>query len=121
MKRRRAAVLDIGLPASRGRACRRIMATPMSALAAAPAYKFSVEDSIYIDKTPSAGRRPGAAAVLIAQCTALGKRQMVAVIGRFGPNAVDPAPCFVRLRDGGTLKSIGFKFGRWLDTRADAA
>ena len=47
-----------------------------------PAYKFSVEDSIYIDKD-AVGQGVGKALlpVLIEQCTALGKKQMVAVIG----------------------------------------
>ena len=66
-----------------------------------PAYKFSVEDSIYIDKD-AVGQGVGKALLpaLIEQCTALGKRQMVAVIGDFGADAVDPAPRLVRLRDG---------------------
>ena len=50
-----------------------------------PAYKFSVEDSIYIDKD-AVGQGVGKALLpaLIEQCAALGKKQMVAVIGGRG-------------------------------------
>jgi phosphinothricin acetyltransferase len=47
-----------------------------------PACKFSVEDSIYVDRD-AVGRGVGKALLpmLIDRCTELGKRQMVAVIG----------------------------------------
>ena len=82
-----------------------------------PAYTFSVEDSIYIDKD-AVGQGVGKALlpVLIDQCTALGKRQMVAVIGDSAqtPSIRLHASCGFEMV--GTLKSIGFKFGRWLDS-----
>ena len=82
-----------------------------------PAYNFSVEDSIYIDKD-AVGQGVGKALlpVLIEQCTALGKRQMVAVIGDSAqtPSIRLHASCGFEMV--GTLKSIGFKFGRWLDS-----
>ena len=54
--------------------------------------------------------------MLIEQCTALGKRQMVAVIGNSAqtPSIRLHASCGFEMV--GTLKSIGFKFGRWLDS-----
>ena len=54
--------------------------------------------------------------VLIDQCTALGKRQMVAVIGDSAqtPSIRLHASCGFEMV--GTLKNIGFKFGRWLDS-----
>ncbi len=118
MARRRAAVLDIGLPylvAERGG---RIVGYAYAGnWRPRPAYRFSVEDSIYIDKD-AVGQGVGKALLpaLIEQCTALGKRQMVAVIG---DSAQTPS---IRLHASygfemvGTLKNIGFKFGRWLDS-----
>lgn len=80
------------------------------------AYRYTVEDSIYI--APDAmGRGLGRRllAELIGQCTALGFRQMVAVVG-------DSDNCrSIRLherlgfRRTGTFTAVGFKFGRWLD------
>ena len=80
------------------------------------AYRFTVEDSIYIDQT-EAGRGLGRAllAALLDRCTELGYRQMVAVIG-----GSDTWPS-IRLHAGlgftraGVLRAVGFKFGRWVD------
>ena len=83
MKRRRAAVLDIGLPHLVAEREGRVMGYAYAGKwRPRPAYKFSVEDSIYIDKD-AVGQGVGKALLpaLIEQCTALGKRQMVAVIG----------------------------------------
>jgi len=80
------------------------------------AYRFLVEDSIYL--APEArGRGAGKLllAELIRRCTALGFRQMVAVIGGAHPAsvAVHRAAGF---EHGGLMKGTGFKHGRWLDT-----
>jgi L-amino acid N-acyltransferase YncA len=80
------------------------------------AYRFTVEDSIYINQT-EAGRGLGRAllATLLDRCTELGYRQMVAVIG-----AGDTWPS-IRLHaalgftQAGVLPAVGFKFGRWVD------
>ena len=54
-------------------------------------------------------------AELLARCTALGYRQMIAVIG------MGESPASLRLheslgfRQAGTLAAVGFKFGRWID------
>jgi phosphinothricin acetyltransferase len=81
------------------------------------AYRFTVEDSIYLD--PGAlGQGIGKAllAVLIERCTAAGKRQMLAVIG----DSANAASVAVHRRLGftmiGTIQAAGFKFGRWVDT-----
>ena len=80
------------------------------------AYRYTVEDSVYV--APDAvGRGVGKALVsrLIADCEALGLRQMIAVIGdsaNAGSIAVHRSlgfqPC-------GTLPAVGFKAGKWLD------
>lgn len=83
-----------------------------------PAYRFIVEDSIYV--APDAkGKGIGRALLvaLIGQATSLGFRQMVAVIGDGHPGSAS-----VRLHaslgfsDAGTLAGTGYKHGRWLDT-----
>lgn len=82
-----------------------------------PAYRFTVENSVYL--SPASHRRGiGLALVteLIAQCEARGYRQMIAVIG----DTANAASIGVHARAGfemiGTHPSVGFKFGRWLDT-----
>jgi phosphinothricin acetyltransferase len=118
MKRRRAAVLDLGLPHLVAERAGHVLGYAYAGnWRPRPAYKFSVEDSIYIDKD-AVGQGVGKALlpVLIEQCTTLGKRQMVAVIGDSAqtPSIRLHAACGFEMV--GTLKSIGFKFGRWLDS-----
>lgn len=80
-------------------------------------YRFSLEDSIYID-AGEVGRGIGRALLgrLLERSTELGYRQMVAVIG--GTETV----ASIRLHQGlgfthvGVLSGIGFKFGRWVDS-----
>jgi L-amino acid N-acyltransferase YncA len=84
---------------------------------ARPAYKWSVEDSIYI--APEFHRRGIGAlllARLVADSEARGFRQMIAVIGDSAQTAsiaVHSAAGFDLI---GTLRSVGFKHGKWLDT-----
>jgi phosphinothricin acetyltransferase len=82
-----------------------------------PAYRFTVEDSIYIDRV-HAGRGAGDTllAALIVGCEACGCRQMIAVIGdsaNHGSIALHAACGFARA---GLLPAVGFKFGRWVDS-----
>jgi L-amino acid N-acyltransferase YncA len=81
------------------------------------AYRFTLEDSIYIDAA-QVGRGIGRALLepLLVASAELGYRQMVAVIG--GSDTVPSirlheALGFVRT---GVLSAVGFKFGRWVDT-----
>jgi phosphinothricin acetyltransferase len=81
-----------------------------------PAYRFSVEDSIYLHPDAQ-GRGIGKVllAELLARCQAAGARQMLAVIGdsaNLGSIRVHRA---VGFEPSGTLRSVGWKFGRWLD------
>ena len=84
---------------------------------ARPAYKWSVEDSIYV--APQFHRRGIGAlllARLIAQSETLGFRQMIAVIGdsaQISSIAVHERAGFTPI---GTIRSVGFKHGKWLDT-----
>ena len=118
MMKRRAAVLDLGLPHLVAEREGRVLGYAYAGnWRPRPAYKFSVEDSIYIDHE-AVGQGVGKALlpVLIEQCTRLGKRQMVAVIGDSAqtPSIRLHASCGFEMV--GTIKNIGFKFNRWLDS-----
>ena len=81
-----------------------------------PAYRFSVEDSIYLAPV-AAGKGLGRAllAELLARLQAGGVRKVMAVIGdsaNAGSIGVHAALGFDRV---GVVKSCGWKFDRWLD------
>ncbi|MCW5770644.1 MAG: N-acetyltransferase [Rhodospirillaceae bacterium] len=81
------------------------------------AYRFTVENSIYVD--PAAARRGvgrGLLGELIRHCTALGFRQMVAVIGDSQNTASIRLHEAMGFRHAGRLVSVGRKKGRWLDS-----
>jgi L-amino acid N-acyltransferase YncA len=80
------------------------------------AYRFTVEDSIYV-REDVRGQGVGKALVsrLIVLATLAGLRQMIAVIGdseNVGSIGVHASLGFQRA---GTLRAVGWKFGRWLD------
>ncbi|WP_454852465.1 N-acetyltransferase family protein [Rhizobium binxianense] len=87
-----------------------------SAFRTRPAYRWLVEDSIYL-ASQARGKGIGRAllAELMSRCEALGFRQMVAVIGGASPAsiALHRAAGFAET---GLLKGTGYKHGRWLDT-----
>lgn len=82
-----------------------------------PAYCHTVENSVYIaDWAQRRGIGRALMNALIAACEAAGKRQMIAVIGDSGNMAsiaLHRAAGFLHI---GTLKNVGFKHGRWLDS-----
>jgi L-amino acid N-acyltransferase YncA len=82
-----------------------------------PAYRFTVENSVYLQ--PTIHRRGIGLQLLqqlIFECEARGYRQMIAVIG----DSANAASIGVHSRCDfqmiGTHPNVGFKFGRWLDT-----
>ena len=84
---------------------------------ARPAYRWSVEDSIYI--APEFHRQGIGSALLtrlVAESEARSFRQMIAVIG----DSAQAPSIAVHARAGfahiGILRAVGFKHGRWLDT-----
>jgi phosphinothricin acetyltransferase len=84
---------------------------------ARPAYRFTVENSIYI--APEMHRRGiGRAllAALIEASTARGFRLMIAVIGDSAQAASIGVHKALGFADAGVFKNVGYKFGRWLDT-----
>ena len=82
-----------------------------------PAYRFTLEDSVYVHPE-MAGRGAGRAllARLVERCEAIGCRQLVAVIGDSGNAASIGLHSALGFRLVGTLASIGFKHGRWVDS-----
>ena len=80
------------------------------------AYRFTAEDSIYVHHE-YARRGIGSAllAALVERCEALGCRQMIAVISDTDGGSI-PLHTRFGFRPAGELKSVGFKFGRWIDT-----
>ena len=82
-----------------------------------PAYAATVENSVYIHPD-SVGQGIGKAllAQLIEECEALGLREMVAVIGDSANVASQRLHSSLGFTMVGTLRNVGFKFGKWLDT-----
>jgi phosphinothricin acetyltransferase len=82
-----------------------------------PAYRFTVENSIYLK--PTIHRRGIGLQLmqhLLRECEARGYRQMIAVIG----DSANAGSISVHAKCGfqmiGTHPNVGLKFGRWLDT-----
>lgn len=82
-----------------------------------PAYRNTVEDSIYVAEEAK-GRGLGRLllAALIEETTRLGFRQMIAVIGDGANAASIGLHGALGFRSVGVLASVGFKHGRWLDS-----
>jgi L-amino acid N-acyltransferase YncA len=81
------------------------------------AYRYALEDSVYV-RHDMHGRGVGRALLdeLLRRCEAAGYRQVIAVIGDSAHAAsinLHAAAGFLRV---GTLRSVGFKFGRWVDS-----
>ncbi|MER2509599.1 MAG: N-acetyltransferase family protein [Amaricoccus sp.] len=118
MARRHAAVTGRGLPwlvaEAGGRLLGYAYAGPFHARSA---YRFTLEDSVYLDPAAT-GRGLGTRLLdrLIVETTALGARQMVAVIGDSGNAASIALHARADFAHIGTSRSVGLKFGRWIDT-----
>ena len=82
-----------------------------------PAYRFALEDSVYIHKD-FAGRGVGRMLLdaLIESCEKTGCRQLIAVIGDSDNAASIKLHAACGFKCTGTLKAVGFKFGRWVDS-----
>ena len=82
-----------------------------------PAYRHSVEDSVYVAR--SAQRRGVGRALLhslIRACTEREFRQMVAIIGDSSQTASIGLHRAMGFEMVGTLRNVGYKHGRWLDS-----
>jgi phosphinothricin acetyltransferase len=82
-----------------------------------PAYRFTVENSVYLAPDMQ-GKGIGRALLsrLVDECTAKGFRLMIAIIG----DSAQYASIALHRRQGftfcGTIHSVGYKFDRWLDS-----
>jgi L-amino acid N-acyltransferase YncA len=81
------------------------------------AYRYALEDSVYV-RPDVQGRGVGGAllAELIRRCETAGYRQLVAIIGdsaHAASIALHASQGFLRV---GTLRSVGYKLGRWVDS-----
>jgi phosphinothricin acetyltransferase len=115
---RRKKILDLGLPylvASWGSEV--FGYCYAGAYHARPAYRHTLEDSVYV-ANGLGGRGVGAVLLgeLISRCESGPWRQMIAIIG----DSANAASVALHRRFGftsvGTLRSVGFKFGHWVDT-----
>jgi phosphinothricin acetyltransferase len=118
LARRRREILDKGLPYiiasdETGAVLGYAYASPYRARSA---YRFTVEDTIYV--APTAARRGiGRLLVrtLIDRCARLGYRQMIAVIGDSGNSGSIGLHQSLGFARAALLPSIGFKRDRWVD------
>jgi L-amino acid N-acyltransferase YncA len=118
MSARREAVLGLGLPYLAAEMEGKIVGYSYATLyRTRPAYRYTIEDSVYIAEGYGGGGIGGALlGELIARCERGSWRQMVAVIGdsaNAGSIALHRSRGFAHA---GTLPSVGFKFGRWIDS-----
>jgi phosphinothricin acetyltransferase len=82
-----------------------------------PAYRYTVEDSVYVQEgLDKRGVGTALLSALVARCETGPWKQMVAIIG----DSANTGSIALHRRFGfqpvGTLQSVGFKLGRWVDT-----
>jgi len=118
MSRRHRTVVDLGLPYLVAEIAGAVGGYAYAATyRARPAYRYTVEDSVYIDQA-YAGKGIGSALMpgLIDGCERAGRRQIIAVIG----DSANLASIRLHKKFGftrvGMLPAVGFKFGRWVDS-----
>lgn len=118
MARRHAGVIAAGLPylvaEHDGRVIGYAYASPYRAR---PAYRNSVENSVYVDaEHHGLGAGKALMAELIERCRAAGRRQMIAIIGDSDNAASIGLHAAFGFRHVGILTDVGFKHDRWLDS-----
>ena len=117
MRARRADVVRHGFPYLVAEAGGRVVGFAYASFfRTRPAYRFTVEDSVYVAEEArgrGVGRRLLAA--LVARCELAGSRQMVAVIGDSFNTASIALHARCGFRFAGTMRAAGWKFDRWLD------
>lgn len=117
MTRRWQAVTDGGFPYLVAERDGRVLGYAyVSSYRPRPAYRYSVENSIYV---ASDAHRAGVGRLLLEElirvCTQKGFRQMIAVIGDSGQSPSIGLHRSLGFTFCGTVHSVGYKHGRWLD------
>ncbi|MEO0546503.1 MAG: N-acetyltransferase family protein [Pseudomonadota bacterium] len=87
-----------------------------SAFRPRPAYRFTVENSVYV--SPAAQRRGVARSLLVAiieRCETAGFQQMIAAIGGADNSASIALHTALGFHKVGQYQSVGYKFDRWHD------
>ena len=119
MVARRHASVDLGLPYLVAEAEAKILGFAYAApYRPRPAYRFTVEDSVYVaDGFGAQGIGSALLSEIIAVCEKGAWRQVVAIVG----DSANSASIALHRRFGfdlvGTLRELGFKHGRWVDTQ----
>ena len=118
MLARRASVLEAGLPYLAAEIEGRIVGySYATAYRPRPAYRYTIEDSVYVaDGLGAQGIGTVLLRALIDRCETGPWRQMLAIIGdrsNSGSIALHRRLGFELI---GTLRSVGFKLGQWVDT-----
>lgn len=116
--RRRDAVLDVGFPYRVALKNDEVLGySYASSYRPRPGYRYTVENSIYMHKD-ARGLGIGRLLLedLITECESRGYRQMIAVIGDSENRSSIDFHKRMGFTQAGVIKSIGFKFGRWMDS-----
>lgn len=117
MEQRRRSIVQHGLPYLVAEEAGRILGYAYAApFRARAAYRYTVEDSVYI--APDAmGRGVGRAVLagVLSACEAIGLRQVLAVIGDTQNAASIGLHLALGFEHAGVGKNVGFKHGRWVD------
>lgn len=118
MTRRRAAVLAGGYPYLVAEHAGEVLGYAYASLyRARPAYRFTVENSVYV--RPGGARQGAGHALLeelIARCAASGFRLMIAVIGDSANAPSIGLHSAAGFQPAGVLPGTGWKHGQWVDT-----
>jgi L-amino acid N-acyltransferase YncA len=118
MLARLASVVDAGLPYLVADAGGEVVGySYATAYRPRPAYRYAIENSVYV-RSGSDRRGVGTALMraLIERCERGPWRQMIAVIGDSGNGASIALHRRFGFEPAGTLRAVGFKLGRWVDT-----
>jgi L-amino acid N-acyltransferase YncA len=115
---RRAAVVEAGLPYLVAEADGAVVGFAYATTYhRRPAYRYTVEDSVYV-AAGLGGRGIGKALLteVVRRCEAGPWQQMLAIVGDSGNTGSIALHRSLGFREVGTLRSVGFKFGGWVDT-----
>jgi L-amino acid N-acyltransferase YncA len=117
LRGRRDNVLHLGLPYLVAEIDGRVAGYAFaSSFRARPAYRYTIEDSVYVDQTAvRSGIGRALMTELIARCRRGPWRQMVAVIGDSANAASIGLHQSLGFTPAGTLRGVGYKFERWID------